>query len=139
MEIWKAARQEYAAAHRRMWTTAIVLGPLSFAGLALLNRAQCPLPMDFLTLGGASAAMLLLWIYLAERCQVEREAASQDLRAAEAILGMRPAILETASADRMVRVILSVVFVVLWGWSWTVRPDCTSEPVDESDLTTLPL
>jgi hypothetical protein len=129
---WKAARRDYAVAQRRMWQTSMVLGPLSFIGLGLLGGSQCPEPMDYLSLGGASSAMVLLWVYLGERCQAERERAGGELRAAEAALGQRPIEIESGSPDRMVRLILTILFVVLWGWNWTVRPDCTVDPADES-------
>lgn len=136
---WKVARRDYAAAQRRMWQTALVLGPLSFAGLGLLAGEQCPLPANYLSLGGGSAAMMLLWFYLGERCQAERERAGEELRATEAALGQRPMVLESGSADRMVRLILAIAFVILWGWNWTIRPDCTTEQSEESDLTANPL
>ncbi len=133
---WKAARRDYAATQRRMWQTAIVLGPLAFAGLALLTRVQCPVPIDFLSLGGASSAVMLLWLYVGERCQMERDRAGEELRAAEVAIGQRPVVIEGGAADRMVRVILAVLFVFLWGWTWAVRPDCSAVPEEESELTT---
>jgi hypothetical protein len=132
---WKAARIDYSAAQRRMWQTAMVLGPLSFLGLGMLAGSACPATMDYLSLGGASTAMVLLWTYIGERCHAHRERAGEELRAAEAALGQRPVMLETGAADRMVRLILTVLFVILWGWSWTVRPDCSVAPDDESALT----
>src|SRR6185369_6560485 len=108
-----------------MWQTAVVLAPLAFAGLALLARVQCPVPMDFVSLGGASAAMMLLWHYVGERCQVVRDRAGEELRTAETALGQRPIALESGSPDRIIRVILTVLLIVLWAASWIVRPDCS--------------
>jgi hypothetical protein len=132
---WKAARRDYSAAQTRMWQTSLLLGPLSFVGLGMLAGAQCPLPMDYLSLGGASTAMILLWTYIGERCQAQRERAGEELRTAEAALGQRPVPLESGSADRRVRLMLTVLFVILWGWTYTLRPDCSVDPGEESALT----
>jgi hypothetical protein len=113
----------------------MVLGPLSFLGLGVLAGAQCPLPVDYLSLGGASTAMILLWTYIGERCQAQRQRSMEELRAAETALGQRPLHLDGGSADRMVRMILTILFVILWSWSYTVRPDCSVDPGDESALT----
>jgi hypothetical protein len=135
LEAWRAARADYAAALRRKWQVGVTLGPLSFAGLGLLALSECPPAMHFAALGGGSAAMLLLWFYLGERSHADCERAGAELRAAEGSLGQRPLALEPASPDRMVRVILAVFFLVLWAWTWAVRPDCTAPVDEESDLT----
>ena len=132
---WKQARRDYAAVQRRMWLTGLMLGPLTFLGLLMLSLAQCARPIDFASLGGASMAMFLLWTYFGERGQSERERAGNELRAAEAALGQRAIMLESGSADRMVRLILGIVLILLWGWNWTVRPDCTAPGDPEADLT----
>jgi hypothetical protein len=139
LAVWKVARRDYGDAQRRMWQTALVLGPLSFIGLGMLAGAQCPLPMDYLSMGGASTAILLLWFHLGERCHTQRECAGEELRAAENALGQRPIVIESGSADRMVRVVLAMVFLILWGWTWAIRPDCSVDPGNESDVASNPL
>ena len=90
LAVWKVARRDYSAAQRRIWQTSLLLGPLSFVGLGMLAGSQCPVPMDYLSLGGASTAMLLLWTYVGERCLTQRQHAGEELRAAESALGQRP-------------------------------------------------
>jgi hypothetical protein len=135
LEAWKAARRDYAASQRRIWTTGVVLGPLSFVGLGLLGRTACPQLVDYAALGGGSMAIMLLWIYLGERGQAERERAGEELRAAEAALGQRAMAIDGGSSDRMVRTILAVFLLSLWAWTWAVRPDCTLPDEETSDLT----
>jgi hypothetical protein len=127
IEVWRACRAETESARRRSWQSGLVLGPLAFVPLVLLTRVQCPLAMDFIVLGGSSASMLFLWVYLAERCAADREQAAAQLAAVSLQLALPVPSTESRRPDRVIRLLLALALASLWTWSWIARPDCSTE------------
>jgi hypothetical protein len=127
IELWRASRMDQESARRRSWQTVVVLGPLAFGPLVLLTRVQCPLPLDFILLGGSSFAILFLWVYLAERCAADREQAAAQLASISVALALPVPGRESRALDRLVRLLLTMTLAALWIWSWSARPDCSTE------------
>jgi hypothetical protein len=83
--------------------------------------------MDFIALGGSSAAMLLLWVYFAERCASERDQTVARLATISAALSVPTVTAESRTSERVIRLLLAVILAALWTWSWAARPDCSTE------------